>query len=110
MTETVVIWAGFVAAILAFLAVDFLLFGRRGMTFRSSAVWSVFWLALGVAFTFVMVAWQGSAAAGEYLSGYLIERSLSIDNIFVFALIFAAFAIPPTLVALVEWADKILSE
>jgi tellurite resistance protein TerC len=83
-----------VAGVLGFLAVDFFLFGRRGVTFRSSALWSVFWLALGVAFTGVMAAWQGGGPAGEYLSGYLIERSLSIDNIFVFALIFASFAVP----------------
>ena len=89
-----IIWAALVAAIVGFLAIDFLLFGRRGITFRSSVVWSIFWLAVGVSFTAVMAAWQGSGAAGEYLSGYLIERSLSIDNIFVFALIFASFAVP----------------
>ncbi len=94
MEGTAVIWAALVAAILVFLTIDFLLFGRRGITFRSSVAWSVFWLALGLSFTFVMGAWQGSGAAGEYLSGYLIERSLSIDNIFVFALIFASFAVP----------------
>ena len=94
MEGTAAIWAALVAAILVFLAIDFLLFGRRGITFRSSIAWSVFWLALGLSFTFVMGAWQGSGAAGEYLSGYLIERSLSIDNIFVFALIFASFAVP----------------
>lgn len=94
MEGTAAIWAALVAAILVFLAIDFLLFGRRGITFRSSVAWSVVWLALGLSFTFVMGAWQGSGAAGEYLSGYLIERSLSIDNIFVFALIFASFAVP----------------
>jgi len=94
MSSGTLVWVALVAAILAFLAIDFLLFGRRGITFRSSVAWSVFWLALGVSFTLVMAAWQGSAAASEYLSGYLIERSLSIDNIFVFALIFAAFAVP----------------
>ena len=94
MGSDVAIWAALVAAVLAFLAVDFFLFGRRGVTFRSSAAWSVFWLGLGVAFTGVMAAWQGAGPAGEYLSGYLIERSLSIDNIFVFALIFASFAVP----------------
>lgn len=94
MRSEAAIWAVLVAGVLAFLAVDFFLFGRRGVTFRSSAVWSVFWLALGVAFTGVMAAWQGGGPAGEYLSGYLIERSLSIDNIFVFALIFASFAVP----------------
>jgi len=96
MSAEILIWAALIAAILALLAVDFLLFGRRGITFRSSLIWSVFWLALGISFTFVMGVWQGSGAAGEYLSGYLIERSLSIDNIFVFALIFASFAVPAT--------------
>lgn len=89
------VWLGLTAALLGFLAVDFYLFGRRGITFRSTLIWSIFWLALGVSFTVVMGAWQGREAAGEYLAGYLIERSLSIDNIFVFALIFASFAIPP---------------
>ncbi len=87
-------WTALVAAVVLLLAVDFVLFGRRGITFRSSAVWSAGWLGVGVAFTGVVFAWQGGGPAGEYLSGYLIERSLSIDNIFVFALIFSAFAVP----------------
>jgi tellurite resistance protein TerC len=88
------LWIVFVLAVLALLAVDFLLFGRKGITFRSSATWSVGWMALGGAFTGVVFALGDAAAAGEYLSGYLIERSLSIDNIFVFALIFTYFAVP----------------
>ena len=80
--------------VVACLAVDFFLFGRTGITFRGSAAWSVGWLALGIGFTGLMLVWKGSGPAGEYLSGYLIERSLSIDNIFVFALVFAYFAIP----------------
>jgi len=94
MNEAVLVWATLAAVVVAFLAVDFFLFGRRGITLRGSLLWSVFWLALGISFTLVMGAWQGTGAAGEYLSGYLIERSLSIDNIFVFAIIFASFAIP----------------
>jgi tellurite resistance protein TerC len=94
MEVGVAVWAAFLGAIAILLLLDFFLFGRRGITFRSSAVWSAGWLALGVAFTGVMWAWQGSGPAGEYLSGYLIERSLSIDNIFVFALIFTYFAVP----------------
>jgi tellurite resistance protein TerC len=94
MKGDILVWIALVAAVLGFLAVDFLLFGRRGITFRSSLLWSIFWLALGISFTLVMGAWQGSGAAGEYLAGYLIERSLSIDNIFVFAVIFASFAVP----------------
>jgi tellurite resistance protein TerC len=88
------VWATLAASIVAFLVVDFFFFGRRGITLRGSLLWSVSWLALGVSFTLVVGAWQGTGAAGEYLSGYLIERSLSIDNIFVFAVIFTAFAIP----------------
>ena len=88
------LWIGFVALILALLAIDFLLFGRRRITFRSSAVWSLGWMALGIGFVLVVVALDDWQSGGEYLSGYLIERSLSIDNIFVFALIFTYFAVP----------------
>ena len=87
-------WALLIVAVLAMLAIDFVLFGRRGITFRSSAALSVAWIAIGVGFTGVMYAWRGGEAAGEYLSGYIIERSLSIDNVFVFAVIFATFAVP----------------
>ena len=94
MSGDLTAWLALLAAIPAFLALDFVLFGRGGITFRSSLAWSVFWLALGLSFVFVIWAWHGSGPAGEYLSGYLIERSLSIDNVFVFAVIFASFAIP----------------
>jgi tellurite resistance protein TerC len=89
------LWVFFIAAVLALLAVDFFLFGRKGITFRGSAIWSIGWFVLGIGFTFVVFLMDGGTSAGEYLSGYLIERSLSIDNIFVFAIIFATFAIPP---------------
>jgi tellurite resistance protein TerC len=62
---------------------------------RRTVSWSILWFLFGIAFTGVVAAELGSTAAGEYLSGYLLERSLSLDNIFVFALIFAAFAVPP---------------
>ena len=94
MDVGVVFWVVFVAAILALLAVDFFLFGRKGITFRGSLVWSIGWLALGIGFTAIAFWVGGGDAAGEYLAGYLIERSLSIDNIFVFALIFGYFAVP----------------
>jgi tellurite resistance protein TerC len=94
MSTHILVWLSLVVAVLVFLVIDFFLFGRRGITFQSTVAWSIFWLALGMSFTLVMGAWQGSDAAGEYLAGYLIERSLSIDNIFVFALIFASFAVP----------------
>lgn len=87
-------WIVVVAAIVGLLLVDFLVYGRRGITFRNSVAWSAGWFVLGAGFTGAMLAWQGSGPAGEYLSGYLIERSLSIDNVFVFALIFTYFAVP----------------
>jgi tellurite resistance protein TerC len=52
------------------------------------------WIVLGLSFGVIVWVWQGGHAAGEYLAGYLIEKSLSVDNIFVFALIFSYFAVP----------------
>ena len=68
--------------------------GEAASRFASSLVWSIGWLALGISFTLVVGFWGSRTAGEEYLAGYLIERSLSIDNIFVFALIFGYFAVP----------------
>jgi tellurite resistance protein TerC len=90
------IWPAFIALIFAFLALDLLVFQRDAheITLKEAFVWSVIWTVLGVAFAGVIFAWHGGDAAGEYLAGYVIERSLSVDNIFVFALIFSYFAVP----------------
>src|SRR4051794_1931525 len=61
---------------------------------REAAVSSAVWVAFGVGFGLLIWAWSGGTHAGEYFAGYLIEKSLSIDNIFVFALLFSYFAIP----------------
>src|SRR4051812_40411063 len=61
---------------------------------REAAVSSAVWVAFGVGFGVLIWAWSGGTYAGEYFAGYLIEKSLSIDNIFVFALLFSYFAIP----------------
>jgi tellurite resistance protein TerC len=89
-------WAAFGVLVVALLAVDFVVAGReRGrISFRRAAVASVAWTALGVAFGFGLWAWQGRVWAEEYFAGFLIEKSLSVDNLFVFALIFAYFAVP----------------
>ncbi len=63
-------------------------------TFRAAAVESAVWIALGLSFALVMLWWQGGTAAGEYLAGYLIEKSLSVDNVFVWAVIFSYFGVP----------------
>ena len=64
------------------------------ISFRRVLGWSIGWTALGVAFAGVIFAWQGGGAASEYLTGFVIEKSLSIDNLFVFALVFGYFGVP----------------
>jgi tellurite resistance protein TerC len=98
MEVSIGIWALFCAVIVGLLLVDLLVAGRtKGIPpMRQSVVWSIFWLAIAVAFTFVLMALENGTAAGEYLTGYLIERSLSLDNLFVFALLFTFFAVPET--------------
>ena len=89
-------WIALVGAITAMLVVDLLLVHRtpHEISFKEAAVESAVWIGIGLAFTGVMLAWQGGTAAGEYLAGYLIEKSLSIDNVFVWAVIFNYFAVP----------------
>ena len=90
------IWAAFVAFIVAMLLVDLFVVHRHAheVTLREAALWSAVWVAMGLAFAVLIWAWQGPTAGGEYLAGYLIEKSLSVDNIFVFALIFSFFGVP----------------
>jgi tellurite resistance protein TerC len=89
-------WIALLATIVILLVGDLLLVHRTPhvVTFRAAAIESGVWITIGLAFTLVMLGWQGSSAAGEYLSGYLIEKSLSIDNVFVWAVIFNYFAVP----------------
>lgn len=89
-------WGAFGAFVVAMLLVDLVAFGRRGeeITFRRAVWWSIGWTLLGLAFAGLLWVWQGRRFAEEYLAGFLIEKSLSIDNLFVFALIFAYFAVP----------------
>jgi tellurite resistance protein TerC len=90
------VWGAFVGFILFLLALDLFVFHREAheVSFREATVFSTLWIALGLAFAGVIVWWRGPTAGGEYLAGYLIEKSLAIDNVFVFALIFSAFAVP----------------
>jgi tellurite resistance protein TerC len=94
-----IFWVGFLAVIGALLALDLFVFHRRpgDLTIRSAALASAFWISLGVGFGFLVLAWLGAEKAVEYFSGYLIEKSLSIDNVFIFSLVFTAFAIPKRL-------------
>lgn len=62
--------------------------------FREAAIWSAVWIAVGLGFGLVLWAWQGGTVAGTYYAGYLIEKALSIDNVFIFALI-STYTVPP---------------
>jgi tellurite resistance protein TerC len=90
------VWVAFVAFISVLLLVDLLLVHRTEhvISTKEAAIESAIWIALGVSFTGVMYLWHGGPAAGEYISGYLIEKSLSVDNVFVWALIMSYFAVP----------------
>ncbi len=88
-------WAAVILAVAVMLAVDlFLHRDNHEIGFREAAAWSGAWIAAGLLFGAVLWAWQGSEAAGTYVAGYLIEKALSIDNVFIFALIFTYFAVP----------------
>ena len=89
-------WAGFILCVLIFLALDLGLFHRhaRVVKFKEAAAWSVVWFALAMAFAGAMAHWRGQEEAVQFTTGYIIELSLSLDNILVIALIFAWFRIP----------------
>ena len=90
------IWAAFIGFIIAMLVVDLFVIHRDAheVSLREAGFWSVIWVVLGLAFGVILWIWRGPEPAGQYVAGYVIERSLSIDNLFVFALIFGYFAVP----------------
>ncbi len=89
-------WLALLGLIVALLLIDLLVVHREAheIQTREAAIESVVWISIGVAFTGVVGWWFGLAASGEYISGYLIEKSLSVDNVFVWALIFSYFLVP----------------
>jgi tellurite resistance protein TerC len=90
------VWLTFVVVVAGLLIGDLLLVHRTAhvITFKEAAIESAVWISIGLAFVGVMVWWQGGQAGGEYLAGYLIEKSLSVDNVFVWAVIFSYFGVP----------------
>lgn len=89
-------WIALLAFIAVLLLVDILVVHRKAheVRIREAAIESAVWVALGLSFTAVVAIAFGGSAAGEYVSGYLIEKSLSVDNVFVWALILSYFGIP----------------
>ncbi len=90
-------WAVTLPVFAVLIAADLALARGAGTGLRAAALLSGLWIAAGLAFGGVLWLWQGPAIAGQYLSGYLLEKALSVDNIFVFVLLFASLAVPPAL-------------
>jgi len=90
------VWAAFVGLVIVLLVGDLLLVHRTAhvISLRAAAIESAVWIGIGLSFTLVMLWWHGGGAAGEYVAGYLIEKSLSVDNVFVWAVIFSYFGVP----------------
>jgi tellurite resistance protein TerC len=87
-------WIALAAFMAAALALDLRGHGGRRMPTRTALGWSLAWTAIGVAFALVVLLIDDGAAASEYLAGFLIEKSLSLDNLFVFAILFTFFKVP----------------
>jgi tellurite resistance protein TerC len=90
------LWAGFILFILVLLALDLLVFHRKAheIKLKEALIWSGVWVILALAFNVGIYLLQGRQQALEFLAGYLVERSLSMDNIFVFLIIFSYFKVP----------------
>ncbi len=96
MTETQWLWIGFNGFILAMLALDLGVFHRKShvVGFKEAMTWSVVWISLAIIFNFGVWHFAGPTKALEFFTGYVIEKSLSVDNVFVFALLFTYFSVP----------------
>ena len=96
MDASIWLWAGVIGFIVVRWLIDLLIFQREAheVSMSEAIKWSCFWVFCGLAFGGIVFLIGGSKPAGEYMAGYLIEKSLSIDNIFIFALILSYFAVP----------------
>jgi tellurite resistance protein TerC len=93
---TPLLWTGFLVFVLLMLALDLFVFNRKAheVRVREALTWSLLWVSLALVFNFGIYHWFGKQHALEFLTGYLIEKALSVDNLFVFLVIFSYFAVP----------------
>lgn len=93
---SVLAWVGFILFILVMLALDLLVFHRKAHEIRlkEALIWSGVWIALALIFNVGVYFWLGRQQALEFLTGYVLEKSLSVDNLFVFLVIFSYFKVP----------------
>ena len=98
MPVSIWFWVAFHIGVFGAIAIDLLSFrvkGQHTVSLRSAVLRSLIWVALSLAFNVFVWRWQGADQGIDFFTGYLIEYSLSVDNIFVFVLIFAYFRVPP---------------
>jgi tellurite resistance protein TerC len=95
--EQTLLFIVFTLFILAMLAIDLGIFHRtpRSVSLKEATIWSIVWIALALVFNLGILVFAGTTPALEFFTGYLIERALSMDNIFVFIIIFSYFGVPP---------------
>ena len=93
------LWLGFTGFVLVLLALDLGVFHRKAhkVSMREALFWSIVWVGLAFSFTVAVGFWFGMERGEEFLAGFLIEKALAVDNLFVFAVIFSTFAVPPVL-------------
>ena len=104
MISTKILWIGFNVMVAVLLLLDLYVFNRKNkvMKIKEALWWSLFWIGLAIAFNVFLYFNSGDKAALQFLTGYLIEESLSVDNLFVFILLFSFFKTP------VEYQRKVL--
>lgn len=97
MSITIWAWGIFILFVLFMLLIDLGIFHRTAheLSIREAIIWSIVWVVVSLLMNLVILIWQGEKKALEFFTGYLVEKSLSADNVFVFAVIFSYFAVPP---------------
>ena len=99
MEVTLALWAVTILGIAVLIVMDFVTVSRKPheVMFREALLWSIFYVGVAIAFGVAMWVWQGSDIGTQYFAAYLVEKSLSVDNLFVFIIILTQFAVPAEL-------------
>ncbi len=96
MEVTLALWTFTIVGIIGLIALDFVAVSRKPheVMFKEALLWSVFYIGIAVAFGVALIVWAGSDFGSQYFAAYLVEKSLSVDNLFVFIIILTQFAVP----------------